>query len=44
MTKLMSILSFHLKIYIIRGGASRVDPFKAQLTEQPTGWQLARAL
>jgi hypothetical protein len=24
-------------------GASRVGRYKAQLTEQPTGWQLARA-
>jgi hypothetical protein len=39
---LLSILSFHF-IKKKEKGASRVGCFKAQLTEQPTGWQLVRA-
>jgi hypothetical protein len=35
----------HIEIFLLlkKEGASRVGRYKAQLTEQPTGWQLARA-
>lgn len=41
--KVLSILSFHFIKKNKEKGASRVGCFKAQLTEQPTEWQLVRA-